>query len=338
MTREENMQRSILRSGVVAVAGVALAGLVSVAQVPAAHAGVTVTISQYGRLGTGLPWFVAIKKGTFKKAGVDLEKMVSGKGGGTSLRNMLASDTPFGEIATSAVVSAIKKGVDLVVVYSGSSNLGDMTWASMPGKGWKSIKDLVGKKIGYTNPKSATEMTLRLCLEASGIPFDKVKAVATGGLGAGLTLLRNGGIDAAVIVEPIISKAKGKFVPIFRAGAIVPLVTWDVGVTTRAFAKKNGALIRKLIKIRRDAVDWINANPQAAAAYYAEYMHIDKKLAAQIVPKFVKWHFLNAGAFDIKGLKTTVKGLNMVGAVKGDVDWNKYVDQQYLPKDLQKKL
>ncbi len=332
------MQRSILRRGVVAAAGVALASLAGVAQVPAAQAGVRVTVSQYGRLATGLPWFVAIKKGTFKKAGIDLEKMISGKGGGTSLRNMLASDTPFGEIATSAVVSAIKKGVDLVVVYNASSNLGDLTWVAMPGSGIKSIKDFVGKKVGYTNPKSATEMTLRLALAASGIPFDKVHAGATGGLGAGLTLLRNGGIVSAPIAEPVLSKAKGKFVEVFRAGAIVPLVTWNVGVTTREFAKKNGALIRKLIKIRRDAVDWINANPQAASVYYADYLHISKKLAAQIMPKFIKWHYLNAGSFNLEGLKTTVKGLNMIGAIKGEVDWNKYVDQQYLPKDLQKKL
>jgi NitT/TauT family transport system substrate-binding protein len=332
------MQRSVARMGFLGLAGAAMVGALAVTHVPAAHAAIRVTVSQYGRLATGLPWFVAIKKGTFKKAGIDLDKMISGKGGGTSLRNMLASDTPFGEIATSAVVSAIKKGVDLVVVYSASSNLGDLTWVSMPGKGVHSIKDLVGKKVGYTNPKSATEMTLRLALAASGIPFDKVHAGPTGGLGAGLTLLRNGGIAAAPIAEPILTKAKGKFVRVFRAGAIVPLVTWNVGVTTRAFAKKNGDLIRKLIGIRRGAVDWINKNPRAASVYYAEYLHISKKLAAQIMPEFIKWHYLNAGAFNLEGLKTTVKGLNMIGAVKGDVDWNKYVDQQYLPKDLQKKL
>ena len=333
------MKRSMKRAGAAVLGGVALAGMIGMAEAPSAHAAsVRVTVSQYGRLGTGLPWFIAIKKGVFKKAGIELDNIISGKGGGTSLRNMLASDTPIGEIATSAVVSAIKKGVDLVVIYDASSNLGDMTWASMPGKGWKSIKDLVGKRIGYTNPKSATEMVLRLSLEAAGIPFDKVKAMPTGGLGAGLTLLRNGGVDAAVIVEPVISKSKGKFAQIFRAGAIVPVVTWDVGVTTRAFAKKNGDLLRKLIKIRRESVDWINSNPKAAAAYYAEYMRISKDLAEQIVPKFVAWKFLNSGAFDLKGLKTTVKGLNMVGAIKGEVDWNKYVDQQYLPKDLQKKL
>ncbi|MEQ8699014.1 MAG: ABC transporter substrate-binding protein [Bauldia litoralis] len=332
------MQRSILRNGLLGLAGVAMVGAGGTMHSPAAKADVQVTVSQYGRLATGLPWFIGMKNGMFKKAGVDVSKLISGKGGGTSLRNMLASETPIGEIATSAVVSAIKKGVDLVVVYAGSDNLGDLTWASLPGKGWKSVKDLVGKRVGYTNPKSATEMTLRLVLEASGIPFDKVKAVPTGGLGAGLTLLRNGGVDAAVIAEPIISKAEGKFIPVFRAGAIVPQVTWTVGVTTRKYAEKNGDTIRKLIQVRREVVDWINKNPQEAAPYYAEYLRIDKKLAAKIMPKFVEWNYLSPGKFSRKGLETTVRGLNMIGAVKGEVDWGKYVDQQYLPKDLQSKL
>jgi NitT/TauT family transport system substrate-binding protein len=51
-----------------------------------------ITVSQYGRLVATLPWAVALEKGMFNEAGLDIDGVTAGAGGGTSLRNMLAGE------------------------------------------------------------------------------------------------------------------------------------------------------------------------------------------------------------------------------------------------------
>ena len=47
-------------------------------------------ISQYGRVTATLPWAVAMEKGFFGDAGVKIDEVIAGAGGGTTLRNVRA--------------------------------------------------------------------------------------------------------------------------------------------------------------------------------------------------------------------------------------------------------
>ena len=88
------------------IATIALA--TAVATAPASAAKLTVT--QYGRIIATLPWAVALEKGMFKEAGLDIDGITAGSGGGTSLRNLLANELPIGEVSTSVVLAAAKTG------------------------------------------------------------------------------------------------------------------------------------------------------------------------------------------------------------------------------------
>jgi len=297
-----------------------------------------ITVTQYGRLPTGLPWFVALKRGMFKQAGLDIGDIVSGDGGGTTLRNTLATKTPIGEVATSAVVAAIESGVRLKVIYAATNDLGDMVWGVPANSPLQSARDLVGKTIGYTNPKSASEAALRLVLEAQGIPFNKVKMVSTGGIGGGVTMMSKGAVDTAVIPSVTLTKSKGAYKALFRAGDIVPADTWAVGVTTPEFAAAHPEVIRKVIATRRAAIEWIEANPAAAAPYLAEYLGISIEVAQQLLPQYIRWKYVSKGDFDKRGLDMAVRGLQLIGVSKGTVDLAKFVDQSFLPKELQNPL
>ena len=81
---------------------------------------VELVVSQYGRVTATLPWAVAQEKGYFADEGLKIDKIISGGGGGTTLRNMLASDLPYGEVATSAALAAIRSGIELVIVNTAS--------------------------------------------------------------------------------------------------------------------------------------------------------------------------------------------------------------------------
>src|ERR1700753_2477209 len=77
-----------------------------------AHAG-PLTVTHWGDGMYGVPFAVALEKGFFKEAGVDVSGFITSEGGGTTVRNAMASDIPYGEVALPAAISGIKQGVDL---------------------------------------------------------------------------------------------------------------------------------------------------------------------------------------------------------------------------------
>jgi len=183
-----------VRTGlVVALAAVAIA-------TPATAA--NLTISQYGRIAGTLPWAVALEKGMFKAAGLDIDGITAGSGGGTTMRNTLAGEIRVGEVSTSVAIAAARSGVKLKVIYAASNHVGELAWAAKPDSGINSIKDLIGKKVAYTNPRSTTEMVVRYALEKENLT-DKVEILPLGGLGPALTALSQSAVAAAPLNDPL---------------------------------------------------------------------------------------------------------------------------------------
>jgi len=99
---------------------------------PASSHAAEMAVSQYGRVTATLPWAVAVEKGLFAAEGVQVDHIISGEGGGTTLRNMLASDLPYGEVATSAALAAIRSGLDVVIVNTASDHIGEIALVANP--------------------------------------------------------------------------------------------------------------------------------------------------------------------------------------------------------------
>jgi NitT/TauT family transport system substrate-binding protein len=295
-------------------------------------------VSQYGRVTATLPWAVAMEKGLFAESGLKIDHIISGEGGGTTLRNMLASDLPYGEVATSAALAAIRAGLDVVIVNTASDHIGEIALVANPRSSVHSVQDLAGKKAGFTNPKSTSELLLRLALQHAGMT-GKVELVGTGGFGGGLTLLDSGGIDAAPLIDPILTLKPDKYRVIFHFADLIPRMTWLVGVTTRKFAAAHPDVVRKMVEVHRRGVDYIYAHHDDAIAIYAKVWQQDPKQVATYFPKYFgyqgEW---SPGGFDPEALATMSEGLQLTGEVSGPVDWKSVIDQQYLPKDLQHPL
>jgi len=81
---------------------IALATLLAAAMAPAQAEDVVVT--QYKADPSGASFAVAIAKGLFKKHGVNITDVISGEGGGTSVRNVIASELGYGETSPAPVI------------------------------------------------------------------------------------------------------------------------------------------------------------------------------------------------------------------------------------------
>lgn len=313
---------------------VGVLGLVVASWVPAAA--YDLAISQYGQVTASLPWAVAREKGYFTDEGVKIDQIIAGKGGGTTLRNMMASDLPYGEVATSAALAAINAGLDIVIVATASNHIGEIAMVVRPDSSVRDVRDLAGKSVGFTNPKSTSEMLIRLALERAHLA-DQVRLVATGGFGGGIALLQSGGIDATSIIDPILTLKPKEFRVIFHFADLIPHMTWLVDVTTRKFATEQPELVRKLIRIRRRSVQYIYRNHQDAMQIYAEVWQQEAKAVATYFPKYFGYNGeWSEGDFEEDGLENISKGLRLTGEAKGPVDWAAAIDQQFLPKDLQR--
>jgi len=293
-------------------------------------------VSQYGRVTASLPWAVAMEKGYFAGAGVKIDEIIAGAGGGTTLRNVLASDLPYGEVATSAALAAARSGIDVVIVNSASSHIGEIALVADPKSGVQKMSDLAGKKAGFTAPKSTSEVLLRLALKETHMD-GKVEPVATGGFGPGITALTTGAIQAAPMIDPVLTLEAAKYRVILPFANIIPRMTWLVGITTRQFAQSNPELLRKLIAIRGRGVDYIYNNREDAMRIYAKVWQQDPNQVATYFPKYFgyegEW---THGEFEKLGLDKMSEGLQIVGEVDKPVDWKGLIDQEFLPKDMQR--
>ncbi len=239
----------------------------------------TITVTHWGAAFYGAPYAVAMSKGFFKQRGVDITGVLTSTGGGTSVRNTLAGDLPYGEVALPAAIEAIRAGQPLKIVCAGAESVADILWIARPDSPLNSIKDIVGKKIGYTSPGSVTNMLILMAMKAQGIDPGTVTLVPAGGIGANLTAVLSGAIDAGMTGEPVWSQEKSKVKPVFWTKDVLPAdMTQTVGIVTEELAKAGPDKIRAILEGRREGVKYIEAHPDEAADIVAKTYNIDLEI------------------------------------------------------------
>lgn len=297
-----------------------------------------IVITHWGAALYGVPYAIAIEKKFFKEAGVDITGVLRSTGGGTSVRNVLAAGTGYGEVALPAAISGIREGLDFKIIHAGVVGY-DMVYVAKPGSPLKSAEDIKGRKIGFTRPKSVTESFLIMLAEKLKIKRDEFQMVSIGSVGAGLTALEQGGVDATVLVEPILSqklKAGVKYQEVFWCAQVLPAVTQTVGIVTGDYAKKSPDKVKAIVAARRKAVDYLYANPVEAGEIIGRAYSLDRDVAVSSVDNMIKrvGKWWSPGNFDLASMNEMLRGLQLVGEVEGAVDWAKVIDRSYLPNDL----
>lgn len=327
MTAQQALFRSTRKLAVASLATLSLVASI-------AHAD-EISVTQWGTSLYGLPYAVAMEDGLFKKAGVDITGILGSGGGGTTVRNILASDTPYGEVAVAAALAAQRQGLDLVIVNIGTRSVAESSVVTLKGSALKDIAQLDGKKVAITSPKGVSEMLLLMSLKTKGIDADKVTRVASGGYVNGLTLLDQKAVDAAVLIEPLSILRKDQYATLYKSSDLLPPMTTSVGITTREFAKAHPDKLKAIIEGRRMGVKAIYDNPQHAADILAKGFKLEPAVAKEAVDNMIAPHMWSEGDFNLVEMGRMADGLRLNGELKGAVDWAAIMDKSYLPSDLQ---
>jgi NitT/TauT family transport system substrate-binding protein len=297
----------------------------------------TLAISEYGNITSTLPWAVAFKKGYLNQDGLHITDIVSSSGGGSSLRNILASDLAVGNLGTATAIAGINQGMDLRIVMCNADFIGDLAWATTVRSTARSLKDLVGKKIAYTAPRSTTEMVLRAAVADAGLT-GKVTLLPIGGLGPGLTALAEGAVDATPLSDPVLTLQADKYRILFHGYDVFPKFTYSVVVATREFTLKHPDQLRALLRARRRAIEYMEQNHDETALIYSQVFGVNLVDARKLLPKYYEWGQWSHGEFSREGLDAMSRGMLAVGIIDKPVDWSKLVDQSFLAPDQQRKL
>jgi NitT/TauT family transport system substrate-binding protein len=317
------------------LAGIAVAALLVAAASPLKAEDVVIT--QYKADPSGAPYGVAIDQGLFKKAGIDVTGVISGAGGGTSVRSAIASELGYGDVSPAPVIAAIEQGQDIKIVAQGSRSLADNVVIVMPNSPIKSVKDLKGKKFAISNPKSLGEMTAVLVFEQAGLKPDDVQRVALGGLSGALTALENGVVDATSIPGILfLSRGGESKYRVLLGPKDLPLLPPAIGMASGDLIKKHPDKLRALLAGRRAGVKFIYEHtPDAIKILSKVYEPLPPKDVGTLVNQLVDAKFWSEGQIEMQGLQNAVRAMKYVGSLEKDVDLGKMIDTSFLPSDLQ---
>jgi NitT/TauT family transport system substrate-binding protein len=296
----------------------------------------TMTVTHWGGQFYGVPYAVAMAKGMFRAHGVDITGILTAPGGGTAVRNTIAGDIPVGEVSLAAAVQAINAGQKMVIVGAGAQSVADELWVAKKGSPLSGIKDLIGKKVGFTAPGSVSNMVILMALKANGITAQQLKLIPAGDLGANLSAVISGAVDAGFIDEMIYSQNTDQVQPVFFVrDAMSPRMMQTVLVTTMEFAQTHPDVVRGIIAGRREGLAFTTEHPDEAADITAKaYNNPNNMLFRTEIRSLLKDNYWSDGRLDYDGMNRMVEGLKITGQIKGDPDWAKMVDTSYLPADL----
>jgi NitT/TauT family transport system substrate-binding protein len=160
--------------------------------------------------------------------------------------------------------------------------------------------------------------------------------VPAGDLGANLSAVSSGAVDAGFSDELVFAQNKELVKPLFMVrDTMDPRMTQTVMITTAEYAKAHPDIIKGLIVARREGLAYTLEHPDESADITARaYNNPNVNLFRAHIHELIRERYWSDGRLDYAGMNHMVEGLQITGQIKGDVDWSKYVDTSYLPPDL----
>lgn len=248
---------------------------------------IRIAYPHWGIFSVTVPYYVAEKEGFFKKAGIKVVPYHV-KGGGSTVQTVIADKIDLGlETGAFSVLAALEKGAPLKIVGATMTGL-DPFWyvkASSPIKSWKG---LAGKKVGYSEPGSSTNMgALGIADMLKKAGLKPAVPVAVGGPPTNITDVKTGQITSGWSAAPIglTQIANGSLRVVIKGNQIPEYqgVTTRVMFANASFVKNHGDVLKAYLTARKQAWDWMFAHKDQAVKIWKTMSH--SKLPTSILIK-----------------------------------------------------
>lgn len=279
-----------------------------------------------------LPIFVGMHMKFFEEVGIKVEPSYF-RGGGEVVRAITTRSVDLGATpAATAVLIAAARGEPIKIVSSNLAPLVGIVWLVETDSPLKSIKDLKGKKVGFSSPGSVTHLAIQTILKKEGLEKD-VELVRAGSPGDNWAAVKNKVIDAGWHIFPayhaLILKKEARV--LIDAQQYVKEYQQTVVAAMEDVTKNDPEMIRNFLKARAKAVRFIKENPERTIAIWAQELKLPVE-ALRLAYKDLNPDVFETGAPKTANLKGALQEALDAGAIKEPLDLGKVLDPRFLPQ------
>jgi len=277
-------RRRVLRAAVAGTAALAAPAILRAQTAPKIRIG-------FWPIASGLPFFVAIEKGYFKEAGLDVEPLKFA-GAQQVMEAMLAGRSDGSSNGTGSANLAIGEIAQPGLFKIFCTNPSNAKWVLdefIVGKdnSAKTIADLKGKKLA-SGPGIQNVTLCKTMLERAGATGVSVIELP---IGQHVAAVAAGQVDGCYTLEPTgtVGRMNGT-TRVVEAGVVAkyilgdPLAPWHGGSAslTSEFIKKNPEASKKYMAAYARGVEYVRTKPEDARQYLKGYTAIEGPLTSEV--------------------------------------------------------
>lgn len=280
------------------------------------------------------PFYVAVEKGYYRQAGIEIDFDYSSETDGVSLVG--AGNLQFAIASGEQVLLARAQG--LPVVYA-------MTWwqdfpvavVSMTSENITTPKDLKGKKIGLPGLYGASYIGLDALLETAGLKESDVTLDSIGYNQVEALISKQ--VQAAVVYvnnEPIQLRARGYDINVIRVADYDKLASNGL-ITNETTIQKDPKLVQAMVQATLHGIADTLANPDDAYKISEKYVEGlasgDQKIQHEVLSASIPfWKAERLGYSQPEAWQNMQKVLLDMGLLKKPLDLNKAYTNEFIPE------
>ena len=280
------------------------------------------------------PFYVAVEKGYFRQAGIEIEFDYSFETDGVALVG--AGKLQFSVASGEQVLLARAQGVPVVYVMAWYKDY-PVAVAARSEQGIRTPQDLRGKKIGLPGLFGASYIGLRALLNAAGlqesdvildsIGYNQVEALAANREQAAVVYAAN---------EPVVLRAQGYTLDVIRVSDYVQLASNGL-ITNETTIAKNPDLVRRMVQASMHGLTEAAANPDEAYEICKKYVdtlaQADTKVQKEVLTTSIEfWQLDPPGLTNPAAWENMLKVLLEMGLLEQSQDLSKAYTNQFVGK------
>jgi NitT/TauT family transport system substrate-binding protein len=279
------------------------------------------------------PLWVAQRKGFYAQEGLELDIPVL-ESGSRAMQALLGGSAQLAATGPEDLIRATEAGTPTVIL---AGVLNGLTHSLMAGPKFKRVADLKGGKVAASSVTGSVTYALKFMLAKNDLHYPKdYLIIQIGGSGVRFAALKGGGIDAALVAEPLVVVAEeaglnntgfvGDYLPHMQVTVIGVKSDW---------AKANRGLVVRYLKGLARTFRWLYANKEEGTEATSAIAKVEKRFGArgyQIYTGKQVWPI--DGSPTMEGMKAALDAMHADKILAAPQRPEKYVDLSYLNEAL----